>query len=60
MKLNITLDLEDFFAKWDYESIEQVVIKEIKEEALKQIKKTPEYKKLVEQIKTEALNKIGL
>lgn len=50
MKLNITIDLEDFMSDWG--GLDEMIQKEIETEVLKRVKKSHEYKASVN-VRTE-------
>jgi hypothetical protein len=60
MKINITVDLDDFTGNWSGAGLNELVQEEIKNEALKAVKKSPEYKALIKKKTQETLEKIGL
>ena len=59
LKINITVDLDDFLGGWGSDDLNEMVRDEIKKEVMTQVKKTPEYKKHVAHLKEEALAKIA-
>lgn len=60
MKLNVSVDLEDFFDTWDNNSLKDLIISEIKNDILKGVKRDPRYKAFIANKQVEFLESLSI
>lgn len=58
MKINVTIDLEDFMDDFSGEKIEKLIADKVKSEVLKKVKKDPRYRLYVEQKANDVINNL--
>ncbi len=47
MKIEVNVDMEDFIERWGEQNLESSILEDIKLEALRVVKQTPEYKAML-------------
>lgn len=60
MKVNVTVDLEDFFNDFNESTISQVVAEQVKDEIMKTVKRDPRYKEFVNKKAKDMLNNLEI
>lgn len=58
MKINITIDLDDFMGNWSGGGLNDIIQEEMKSEVLKNLKKSPEYKSFIKKKTEEAIRNL--
>jgi hypothetical protein len=60
MKVNVEIDLNDFIERWGDDTFETVLKDDIKNEVMKAVKSSPEYRELIKKQTDELLAKLEL
>ena len=60
MKIEVNVDMEDFFERFGDDSLDRYIEEEIKSEVLKQVKRSEKYQALVKKQTEDLINKLGI
>ena len=60
MKIEVNVDMEDFFERFGDDSLDRYIEEEIKSEVLKQVKRSEKYQALVKKQTEDLINKLDI